>query len=146
MNIVGVPGVEVAQWWPMLSPLIVPALESSEHNTLEAQAVYEAIAQGRMGCLAVIDDKVLIAVQTVEVAEDEDGHKFLNLVTTAGHRLDEWQDMLAEKLDRLAVELGVDEIRTRGRMGWLRQLKRNGYEPMYFVATRKVDLGASDGI
>ena len=138
VKIMAVEGAQVAHVWDKIEPFESPALEH-DHNRTSAEEVREAIERGEMGCLVCLEGHQLLAVQTAEVVVENDGFRFMNLVTTAGHHIEKWQDALSDTLDRLAKELGCAEIRTRGRMGWLRQLKRNGYKPMYFVAHKIVE-------
>ena len=124
--------------WASLKAFVEPALDH-DHNDTTSGDVLRAIEQGEMLLLCVMgDDGSILAVQTCEVVENEKGEKILNLVTTAGHNIEVWQDSLAEKLDEVAEGLGCGYIHTRGRLGWLRRLKRNGYEPLYFVAEKRV--------
>ena len=137
VQILAVESSQVPLVWEKLEPMITPALEHA-HNQTTASDIRASIEAGEMGCLVAIDGHQLLAVQTAEVVVEKDGYRFMNLVTTAGHQLDKWQDAMSDALDQLARELHCKEIRTRGRLGWLRQLKRNGYAPMYFVATKEV--------
>ena len=138
VSIMAVEGKQVARVWDKLEPFVSPALEH-DHERPDAVEIKDAIERGDMGCLIALEGHQLLAVQTAEVVVEKDGYRFMNLVTTAGHEMEKWQDKLSDALDALAKELGCAEIRTRGRMGWLRQLKRNGYKPMYFVAHKMVN-------
>ena len=122
--------------WESVKFHVERALEY-EHGSLDLDKVYNAINEGRFQCLVVIDEatREIVASQTLEIIE-ECGGRLMNLVTTAGDRMDEWQDLLAEEIEKLAREQDCQWIQTRGRPGWLRQLKRNGYEPLFFVARR----------
>ena len=87
--------------------------------------------------VAIDDDDKIIAEQSLEVWE-ENGERICNLVTTGGSRMKEWVKELAEVIEKLAIEFDCDVIRTRGRLGWLRELKQFGYEPIFFVAQKRL--------
>lgn len=137
MKIIGISSEHVETLWPVLVPLIAPALEH-DHNDLSLDAILADIKAGKYCCLAVMDNDEIIAVQTAQIFTEDNGNRIFNLVTTAGTRLDEWQDLLSGALDKLAKEFNCQYIHTRGRLGWLRALKRNGYQPLYFIAEKKV--------
>jgi hypothetical protein len=131
----------VEEAWPLIEPLITPALDYDFTKTT-AEDIKDKIQAGEYGCLVVIDDEgKFIAAQTAQIFDQENGERMLNLVTTAGYRLNEWQDLLADAIDNLARSMGCQVIQTRGRLGWLKALRRNGYQPLYFTAEKRVDYG-----
>ena len=122
---------------PILAPLIEPAI-AYDNNDLSVDEVIKRISEDRLRALLVLDENAEpVALQTMEVVQEGDV-KILNLVTTAGDRLDEWVDDLEQALEVFACDWRCDVIQTRGRPGWFRKLKKFGYEPLFFVAQKKV--------
>jgi len=122
---------------PLLEPLITPAI-AYDNNDLTVDEVIERLSKDTLRALIVLDENhEPLALQTMELVQEGDV-KILNLVTTAGERLDEWVDDMEQALEVLACDWRCDVIQTRGRPGWFRKLKKYGYEPLFFVAQKKV--------
>lgn len=122
---------------PLLRPLIEPAI-AYDNNDLTVEEVIERLSKDKLRGLVVLDDNYeAIAFQTMEVVQEGD-KKILNLVTTAGERMDEWVDELENALEVFAADWRCDVIQTRGRPGWFKKLKKYGYEPLFFVAQKRV--------
>ena len=117
MRIGAISPEQVDSAWELLEPLITPALEY-DRNYMPPEEVRFKIRANEYACLVVIDDDDrFIAVQTAQVVSPPYSDRFLNLVTTAGDRLEEWQDLLADAIEELAKNLECKYIRTRGRPG-----------------------------
>ncbi len=139
----------ISEFWPRVAPFVELSL-AYEGGDLSMRKIYDYVEQGIFLMVVVFDttDKnhyKMLAVQTMEIIKTPHG-KLCNLVTTGGTDLDVWQDKLAAVIDTLAKNENCYAIHTRGRPGWLRQLKRNGYEPLYFIAEKKltIDKGAEN--
>ena len=127
------------EYWPIIKPFIEPALKY-EHEGTTAEDILDLICLRKCCCLVAFnDDEQLIGCQTAEVHDEPDGYRILNLVTTAGHDVDTWQDDMLQACESLARELDCKAIQTRGRLGWFKKLKRNGFEPKYFIAEKRLD-------
>jgi hypothetical protein len=137
MNIAAVTPRHLPAVWPRILEYIQKPLEY-ESGGLTPERIYELVEQGTYVLLVAWQDKEILAAQTAEIIKDPQG-RVMNLVTTGGHHLELWQDEMIEVIDRLAREQRCVSIRTRGRMGWLRQLKRNGYKPLYYIAEKRID-------
>ncbi len=128
-------------FWNDITPFLSMALEH-EHGGLDLDLIYKYIKEKYFLLVIVYDvefkKKFIVAVQTIELRKTDDG-LLCNLVTTAGVNLDNWQDALSDFIDKIARKENCYAIHTRGRFGWLRQLKRNGYEPLYFIAEKKLE-------
>jgi hypothetical protein len=123
--------------WSKCLPHIREALKH-EAGELTESVVYSRCVEGDFILLIVVDGDEIIAVQTVEIVQTP-ARRIMGLVTTGGIRIEEWQDLLVDALDGMAQEAECDVIHTRGRLGWLRKLKRNGYKPLYFIAEKVVN-------
>ena len=138
MKIAAIKKEDLNVLWPTVLPMFECALEF-EHGQLTPEKIYNRIMAGNLVLLVALDeDDKIVAEQTLEVWKTET-ETICNLVTTGGNRMNEWLTDMAEVIDKLAVEFDCDVIRTRGRLGWLKVLKSQGYEPMYFVAQKRVN-------
>lgn len=136
MNIAAVTPVQLPYIWPKIMEFIQKPLEF-ESGGLTPEKIYEEVKTGRFVLLVAWEGSEIVAAQTAEIIADPQG-RVMNLVTTGGHDLELWQDKMIEVIDQLAREQNCVSIRTRGRMGWLRQLKRNGYKPLYYIAEKRM--------
>ena len=137
MKIAAIKKEDLAALWPTVLPMFECALEY-ESGELTPEKIYNRIMAGNLVLLVALDnDNKIIAEQTLEVWKTET-ETICNLVTTGGNRMNEWLEDMAKVIDRLAAEFNCDVIRTRGRLGWLRVLKSQGYEPKFFVAEKRV--------
>lgn len=126
----------VPQIWCGILRWIQEPLEY-EHGSLTPEKIYQRLCGNEWILLIVTHENKCIAAQTIEIVTLGAG-RVMNLVTTGGEQLELWQDKMCEVFDTLAKEQGCKKITTRGRIGWLRQLKRNGYTPVYFTAEKEV--------
>lgn len=126
----------LAEAWVHVRPYIMSALEF-EHGTLTEGKVFSNILENKYILLVVIEDDKIIAAQTMQII-DEPGQRICNLVTTGGIGLEFWQDELLEAIEAIAKKNYCDCVQTRGRPGWLKKLKGNGYEPLYFIARKSI--------
>ncbi len=136
LKIVAVPPHLLPGIWPYVLRYVQEALDY-EHGDLTPEKMYDRIIDMQYLCIVALRGEEIMACQTAEIY-DTDANRVMGLITTGGKELDQWQDALAEALEQLAIEQGCDVIRTRGRLGWLRKLKRNGFDPLYFIAEKKL--------
>ena len=130
---------QAESYWPLIKPFIEPALKY-EHEGTTADDILDLIILRRCCCFLAYDSEYnIVGCQTAEVHDEPDGFRIFNLVTTAGHDVDNWQDPMLEACERVARELDCEVIQTRGRLGWFKQLKRNGFAPKYFIAEKKLN-------
>ena len=122
----------LANVWQHVRPFILSALEF-EHGTLTEGKVFSNILSNIYILIVVVEDEIIIAAQTMQII-DEPGQRICNLVTTGGNKLDLWQDELMGAIKTIAKQNNCDYVQTRGRPGWLKKLKQNGFEPLYFIA------------
>ena len=136
MKILPVTPLQLPYVWPKIMQYIQEAIEF-EAGHLTPEKVYELCEDGTFVLIVVYEEEKIKAAQTIELVATPAG-RIMNLVTTGGVDLDDWQDELCDMMEQLAKEQNCISIRTRGRLGWLRQLKRNGYEPKFFIAEKRV--------
>jgi len=141
MNISAIKPENILDVWWSVRGFIKSALEYEHGDLTETEILIQCLRGKFLLVLCYTDDEIKSA-HTFEVI-DTPGKRIMGLVTTGGIDLNEWQDDLAEVIDGLAASHGCDVIHTRGRIGWLKKLERNGYKPLYFIAEKKVE-GVSD--
>ena len=137
MNITAINAQHLPHVWPAIMQYIQEPLEY-ESGGLTPEKIYSRIEGGTFVLLVAWEGNRVLAAQTCEVISDPAG-RVMNLPTTGGVELEKWQDAMADAIERLATEQGCISVRTRGRPGWLRQLKRNGFKPLYFIAEKRIN-------
>ncbi len=136
MNIAAVTPRHLPAVWPRIMEFIQMPLEY-ESGGLTPELIYKGIEEGKYVLIVAWEGATIMAAQTAEIITDPQG-RVMNLMTTGGRELETWQDDMVEVIDKIAKEQKCISIRTRGRPGWLRQLKRNGYKPLYFIAEKRI--------
>ncbi len=138
MKILAVDKTHLNTLWPYILRYIQEPLEH-EAGDLTPQSIYDSICDGRYLLLVVYDEdqQIYLAAQTMEVIDSPRG-RWANLITTGGKQLDTWEAALENTIEKLAIEQGCKSVCTRGRLGWFKRLKKYGYEPLYFIAQKKL--------
>lgn len=134
MKISELSALQIAHTWPLLAPMIIEAIDITDNELTEIEVMRRCLS-GQFRLFVAIDKDKIIGVQTIEHLPAEN---LINLVTTGGIELEKWQDAILETIEGIAREQQCTAIQTRGRMGWLKQLKRNGFKPLLFVARKEV--------
>ena len=127
---------DIDEAWDWVEPLISVALEYTmgEYDTSH---VLERIKEGAIIALIIKDETGAIAVLTLEIV-DMPLKRIVNVMTAGGKDMHKWLDMAMEHIDKLAREVGADQISIHGRVGWLRQLAEYNYKHTYTVLTKEL--------
>jgi len=136
LEAIAVPKELLNETWPFVLRFIQEPL-LHEQGDLTPEKVYNYIEDGTFILLVCVDKGNIKAALTLEVIQKPTA-RIMNLVTTGGTEIDAWQDVMSDTVDIIAKENNCNFIHTRGRLGWLKQLKRNGYKPLYFIASKEV--------
>jgi len=136
MKIIAVKPEYLNKIWPYIMRWIQEPL-THEHGALTPEEIYKSLHNEDWVLLIANHNNKIIAAQTCEIVEAR--HRVLNLVTTGGIKLELWQDEMIAALTAIAKQHHCKSILTRGRIGWLKQLKRNGFKPLYFIAEKRVE-------
>ena len=135
MNIVPITIKQIPALWPSIETMVIESLEYTDYSFNEIDILVKLL-QGQFVLLVAYHNNEIYGIQTLEILDNN--KRICNLVTTAGHDSNQWQDKILEVVEMIAQEKGCDYIETAGRIGWFKQLKRNGFKPVYFVARKEV--------
>lgn len=128
---IGIPHSEIDKYWEYVVPEIRRALEHNQGDHDEL-AIYCGIQQRDMQ-LWIGSQYTLVT----ELIRYPTGKLVCDLLLLAGENADNWLDDI-ELIDQWCQEVGADEIRVSGRVGWKRKLKPYGFEHAYTVLAREV--------
>jgi hypothetical protein len=116
VELICVDPARAAEIWPVVSPLIRPALE----NTLtDFDTVASDVIAGRSLLWLVWDGSKLDAAVVTSISISN-GRKFCTIVACGGRGLSNWK-VLIGKLEQFAKAEGCRSIVIMGRRGWARE-------------------------
>lgn len=138
MRILAVDNAHLPRVWVGILRFIQEPL-AYEAGDLTPESIYKNISKGIFRLLVVYDETndEYLAAQTLEVIDSPRG-RWLNLPTTGGKDIDQWEAQLENAITTVAKEQGCLSICTRGRKGWLKRLAKYGYKPLYFIAQKNI--------
>lgn len=110
-------GDAVVDLWPMVEPMLIPALER-EGWKLKPDQLFRQIADGLMGLYVVQDFQKgeIVAAMACEVQEYPNALVF-SIGYCGGHDLETWVHLIAD-FEAEAKRLGCHVLRIGGRKGW----------------------------
>jgi hypothetical protein len=122
--------------WPLLEPMILPALEHS-NGELDVDTVRDNLIDKIFLAVTVSLGASIESVLVLEINEFVTGKKIMNIALGCGF-LGPFRKDLLKVLDELAFEKGCEEIYIIGRPGWAKELKNDGFNTIHTVISRKV--------
>jgi hypothetical protein len=131
IEIVAIPKERVDEIWPVAEPVVAKVLPHNR-GTYTTDDVLKDIKEGVSLLLMVLEGEKCLAT-LVCTFEEQLGKKALHMPIVCGERIDEWTDLCHETIPRIAAEYGCEMVTGRGRHGWLRKLKKYGYQELYTV-------------
>jgi hypothetical protein len=113
--------------WPTVLPLLEPALEYSG-GRIDARSVLDWLHDGRYLLWVAHQDDMEIAAAFVTREANYPCKRMLTIDLAGGTNLDGW----VEEADRVfrthSHEVGLAGVEIYGRLGWVRALKRLGWQ------------------
>lgn len=118
MNILCVDPAQVHKVWPLVSPLIVRALDKGSNGSEDIGEVEAAVLAGQMLVWLAVDEIKIwaAAVTSLHAAQNR---KFCTIMACGGEDREKWLPLLAE-LEKFGRDEGCDTMRIYGRRGWAR--------------------------
>lgn len=123
--------------WPAIKPYIEKAMPYA-NGEFCAEDVHEMIRAGSVIPVVMSYRAEIMAVVTLEVSQ-KPGKKIMCLMTAGGTDLEHWLDEFMDVATELAIEQGCRSIYVNGRAGWLRKLKRHGFQKSYTVLSKELN-------
>jgi hypothetical protein len=113
------------KFWPVAKEYLKASI-AMNRGALNEEDVYNLIQSKDMQ-LWGIHDGDLKAVFTTQIVNYQ-REKRLRLVMIGGHEVDRWEQITSEAMDKFAKENDCSGIELWGRRGWVKRLKKYGYE------------------
>lgn len=121
-------GQSVANRWAQFKPYVDEALEY-EQECIEAVDVFRHLREGSWLCLVIYINDDLQGLCICEQKKARAGWH-LDVLLLSGMNMSLWFDRLYEALRVVARSQHCSAITVKGRMGWLKILKRVGFVPI----------------
>lgn len=122
-----VPGV-----WPRIRPWVMESIANGDGWWSEREA-YDRCVNGLCG-LWLAEASQISAFAITEI-ENWDSKRVATIALCGGRGLETWKHILSE-IEAWAREWQADEIQVRGRLGWQRVLKEDGYRPQIITLAK----------
>ena len=121
----------IEHWTDTYKPLINRALNEDPFKTINTRAIFQGLVEGAylLADIRDAENKELFGcvVFTKRVKDLEPVTLFG--IALAGKNIDSWAQDLDQFLQCVAEGLLCERIVFSGRMGWIKKLKKLGYEP-----------------
>lgn len=116
------PQADISIAWPIVSPLLAPAIERSE-GRISSKSVVQWLLDGRYVLWLAHEDETVSAALVTRIAR----YPCKNMLTVdlcGGRQLNGWLDEADRVFRAFSRESGLDGVELYGRTGWARALKR----------------------
>ena len=114
--------------FPKCAPHLLRVIEKAPED-INLATIKQKLIEGKTMMVCVLDRDQVIAVNILETAVYETGHKVLYIPITGGDRMDEWLDRFMRIAHTVARDQNCDELRGMAcRKGWLRALNKAGHD------------------
>ena len=143
MHISLVPPDQIDNCWPFVRGYLAGAAEYT-YGRYMTQDVYEGFKKdGNILWIAFNDEGIKGAVVTNFVQYPR--KRFLMILFVGGVGVGEWQRPMIQMLQKYAKDTECDGIESTARLGWERQLRSEGYKPLWKTFELPVaDTGLGD--
>jgi len=123
-------------------PKAMPHLErviAKAPNDISLETIKAQLLKGNTMLVTISDGADVVAVNVLEKATYDTGHKVLYIPITGGDRMDEWLDRFMDLAHAIARDLGCAELRGMAcRKGWLKALEKHDWYHVHEVIGCKV--------
>lgn len=126
---------DVRELWPKIKDRIETALGRS-NSDFTSEHVRKKLDAGKAQLWVIADDEIR-AVGVSEFVRLENGRTLCVVSALAGDDLAVW-DHTWEQFEGIARQQGCDGIQIVGRVGWIRYMKRRGFEQPWCVLEKKL--------
>jgi hypothetical protein len=117
-------------------PDAAPLLEKALSNTLSLQDTKQALLRGEMQLWIAYEDKIITAFITEIV--DYPQRKVVRIILCGGDKLDSWVKDFLNLVEAWGKGCGAKSMEIVGRRGWVRALKKYGYNETNTVIEKEL--------
>ena len=135
VGVYGLSPEQCEELWPIIHPFLAAALlKGSPVPETTPEKLLEDLKGGLSQGWMALDGEEPIAFMNTYVAETPVCTRLV-IENIAGNDMDSWLPFY-ESVEEHAREIGVDQIFIRGRPGWARVLKDQGFESQYVALAK----------
>jgi len=127
-----IPREHIPMEWPRVEPLLKKATETRD-GQYHPFDIFDKLVDGDLQLWGIFsDEKELIAVLTTRVCQYRNS-RALSIDWVGGSQMKAWLPQVLETLKSFAIHNGCSSLEGRGRSGWVRALKKFGWEQDYIA-------------
>lgn len=123
--------------WKDISPFLQDAIDESA-GELSLQNIKQRIEDTTAIALCVLDEDTLYAVGILESVTYPSSKKVLGIICLGGTKMEDWVEAIDEAIGSIAEEQGCHEVRIVGRPGWVKALKKLGWESTHVILSKRI--------
>ena len=125
--------------WPKALPFL-QAVEDVAHDRASCAQALDRILKGEcLLWLAYREDDLTVVGAMVTRLSQYTQHRSLTVEMLGGDDFEEWIDLAQEAFEIFAKANECKSIELIGRFGWIRKLKRLGWEPLFVTCEKLLD-------
>lgn len=137
MYVSGIPSSEINNVWDKCKKFIEMGNNKSKQE-MNVEDIYDKLLLADMQLWLIFDeDANIISVLTTEIVLYP-RMKTCRIVTLGGKDMDDWVDEFLEVLEEWATDNECVAMETACRKGFVKKLKRFGYEHTYTILTKEL--------
>lgn len=122
-----IPREGIKAMWPTVAPLLAPAVAQSR-GRIDMASVFDWLQRGLyLLWVTYPDDKVVRAAFVTREAQYP-RRRMLTVDAAGGIDLDQWVETVDQTFRAYAHQAGLDGVELYGRMGWVRALRKLGWQ------------------
>ena len=124
--------------WPQCEPLIQRVIDKVPDD-ITMRVTKDTLDTNEAMLVVISEGSTVIALNTLMVETLESGRRVLYIPITTGDRMEEWMGDFLEFATAMAKDLNCYELRGLAiRSGWLRKLKKYGWEESHVIIRCKL--------
>lgn len=118
--------------WPRVEPLLRLATDTRD-GQYDPSDIFDKLLSGELLLWGIFDDETqIVAALTTRICQYRNS-RALSIDWVGGSQMKTWLPEVMEMLKRFAKDHGCQSLEGRGRSGWVRALKKYGWEHDYIA-------------
>jgi hypothetical protein len=138
MIITVIPREHIPREWPRVEPLLKMATDTrgGQYHPFD---IFDKLIDGELQLWGIFnEERELLAVLTTRVFQYRNS-RALSIDWVGGSQMKSWLPAVIERLKDFAKTNGCKTLEGRGRSGWLRALKKHGWETDYVAIKMELE-------